>query len=82
MQIYNKTFFLAHILMLALVAVVNIPGQKSVADNKALLVGICVIELIYLYNWIKGLLDDLRHDVDLRGDDGGHQGHGILYHQL
>lgn len=53
MKIFSKSFFIAHILMAALVILVNIPGQKSVEDPKALLAGAVAIEIIYLYKLIR-----------------------------
>jgi NitT/TauT family transport system permease protein len=51
-KIFRESFIISHILMIALIILVNIPGQKSVEDPKALLAGVIIIELIYLYKLI------------------------------
>jgi NitT/TauT family transport system permease protein len=48
-KIFNASFILAHILFIVLIAMVLHPGQKSVESNTALLVGIGIIELLYIY---------------------------------
>jgi NitT/TauT family transport system permease protein len=55
MKKFSKSFFIAHILMIALLMLVNTPGQKSVVANTALLSGIAVIELIYLSQLVRNL---------------------------
>ncbi len=53
MRIFSKSFFLAHILLAALVILVILPGQKIVADSTALLVGIGVCEALYMYKLLR-----------------------------
>jgi NitT/TauT family transport system permease protein len=53
MRPFSKSFFIAHILMAALIILIHIPGQKSVEDPKAFFAGIVVIELIYLYQLVR-----------------------------
>lgn len=55
MKIFHKSFFIAHILMVALIVIVNISGKKIVADNVALLMGIGIIQLMYLYKLIRNI---------------------------
>lgn len=48
-KIFNVSFIVAHILCIALVLMVLHPGQKPVQPNSAFLIGIGVIEYVYVY---------------------------------
>lgn len=48
-KVFNVSFVLAHILLIALIVTVLYPGQKAVQPNAAFLTGMGVIELLYIY---------------------------------
>lgn len=48
-KLFNPSFIFSHGLLIVLILMVLHPGQKNVVSNKALLVGIGIIELLYIY---------------------------------
>lgn len=48
-RVINLSFFTAHLLLAATVVLVLLPGKKSVQPNTALMAGIGVMELLYLW---------------------------------
>lgn len=49
-KIWNKQVVLAHLMFIVLIILISLPGKKSVQPYTALLIGVGIIEMFYLYH--------------------------------